>query len=211
MRSEDGDDSGRILVLVAVVLAAIMFVFPLTIPFPLLDPDEGLHASIAQEMVERGNWTMPQFLGRPFLDKPIFFFWVQAASLRLLGPERSGGAAARIDVRPARRNYHGLVGRADVRQHDGVDRGHSLYHHDLAHGDGPGRLPRRGPDSVGDAGHSAALGSRACRRAAGGAGCVLGAGVFWGWPFSPRDCSAPAWSAWPTAAICSSTLCCNCR
>ncbi len=71
---------------VAVVLAAIMFVFPLTIPFPLLDPDEGLHASIAQEMVERGNWSMPQFLGRPFLDKPIFFFWVQAESLRLFGP-----------------------------------------------------------------------------------------------------------------------------
>ena len=85
MRSQAGDDFWRMLVPVAVMLAAIMFVFPLTIPFPLLDPDEGLHASIAQEMVERGNWTVPQFLGRPFLDKPIFFFWVQAASLRLLG------------------------------------------------------------------------------------------------------------------------------
>ena len=86
MRPEEGDDSRRILVPVAVALAAIMFVFPLTIPFPLLDPDEGLHASIAQEMVERGNWSMPQFLGQPFLDKPIFFFWVQAGSLRLFGP-----------------------------------------------------------------------------------------------------------------------------
>jgi 4-amino-4-deoxy-L-arabinose transferase-like glycosyltransferase len=63
-----------------------MFVFPLTIPFALLDPDEGLHASIAQEMVERGDWTIPRFLGQPFLDKPVFFFWMQAASLRLLGP-----------------------------------------------------------------------------------------------------------------------------
>jgi hypothetical protein len=86
MRSHDGGDFGRILLPLAVALAVIMFVLPLTISFPLLDPDEGLHASIAQEMVERGNWTTPQFLGQPFLDKPIFFFWVQAASLRLLGP-----------------------------------------------------------------------------------------------------------------------------
>ncbi len=86
MRLDEGGDFGRILVPLAVALAAIMFVFPLTISFPLLDPDEGLHASIAQEMVERDTWTMPQFLGRPFLDKPIFFFWVQAASLRLFGP-----------------------------------------------------------------------------------------------------------------------------
>jgi 4-amino-4-deoxy-L-arabinose transferase-like glycosyltransferase len=85
MQSQEGD-FWRTLVPVAVVLAAIMFVFPLTIPFALLDPDEGLHASIAQEMDERGNWTIPQFLGRPFLDKPVFFFWVQAASLRLFGP-----------------------------------------------------------------------------------------------------------------------------
>lgn len=89
MRSDDEGDWGRILAPLAIGLAVIMFVFPLTIPFPLLDPDEGLHASIAQEMVEGGNWITPQFLGRPFLDKPIFFFWVQAASLRLLGPSEA--------------------------------------------------------------------------------------------------------------------------
>jgi 4-amino-4-deoxy-L-arabinose transferase-like glycosyltransferase len=66
-------------------LAAVLFVYPLAIPFPLMDPDEGLHASIAQEMVERGNWITPSFLGQPFLDKPIFFFWMQDASLRIFG------------------------------------------------------------------------------------------------------------------------------
>jgi hypothetical protein len=89
MRSDERSVLGRNLVPLAVVLAAIMFVFPLTISFPLLDPDEGLHASIAQEMVERGDWTTPQFLGQPFLDKPIFFFWVQAASLRVFGPSET--------------------------------------------------------------------------------------------------------------------------
>ena len=52
---------------------------------PLIDPDEGLHAAIAQEMVERGDYIMPRFLGKPFPDKPVFFFWAMAGSLRLLG------------------------------------------------------------------------------------------------------------------------------
>lgn len=75
----------RPLILLAVALACVLFAFPLTIFFPLLDPDEGLHAAIAQEMVEQGDWVTPTFLGRPFLDKPILYFWVQAASLSLLG------------------------------------------------------------------------------------------------------------------------------
>ena len=75
----------RPLVLLAVVLAVVMFVFPLLVRFPLLDPDEGLHASIALGMVESGDYGTPHFLGRAFLDKPIFYFWAQAASIRLLG------------------------------------------------------------------------------------------------------------------------------
>ena len=82
---DDNRTSWQPLALLATVIAAVMFVFPLAIHFPLLDPDEGLHASIAQDMVERGDFVTPHFLGRPFLDKPIFYFWVQAASLRLLG------------------------------------------------------------------------------------------------------------------------------
>ena len=69
----------------AVAIALVMFVLPLAIHFPLLDPDEGLHAGIAQEMVERGDWITPHFLGEPFLDKPILYFWAEAASLRAFG------------------------------------------------------------------------------------------------------------------------------
>jgi 4-amino-4-deoxy-L-arabinose transferase-like glycosyltransferase len=75
----------RWLFTLAAALAAIVFVFPLTVHFPLLDPDEGLHASIAQEMVERGDWLTPHFMGEPFFDKPILYFWCQALSLRLFG------------------------------------------------------------------------------------------------------------------------------
>ena len=86
--TNDEGTSCRPLVLLAIVIAAVMFVFPLFVRFPLLDPDEGLHASIAQEMVERGDWITPRFLGQPFLDKPILYFWIQAASLRVFGSTR---------------------------------------------------------------------------------------------------------------------------
>ncbi len=71
--------------MLAATLAVVMFILPLFVPFPLLDPDEGLHAAIAQEMVASGSWTTPRFLGQPFLDKPILYFWGQAASLSAFG------------------------------------------------------------------------------------------------------------------------------
>jgi len=73
------------LLALAAVLAGVVFVYPLTLGTPLLDPDEGLHSAIAREMVESGDWLVPRFLGEPFLDKPILYFWAQAASLSLFG------------------------------------------------------------------------------------------------------------------------------
>src|SRR5205814_730042 len=48
---------------------------------------------ISQEMVERGDLIVPRFLGRAFLDKPILFFWAQAASINTFGMNT---AAARL-------------------------------------------------------------------------------------------------------------------
>src|SRR3954469_25247331 len=67
------------------VVALVLVVAPLAANAPLFDPDEGLHAAIAQEMVSSGDYVTPTFLGEPFLDKPILFFWAEAVSLRLLG------------------------------------------------------------------------------------------------------------------------------
>jgi 4-amino-4-deoxy-L-arabinose transferase-like glycosyltransferase len=44
-------------------------------------------------MVQRGDYVTPTFRGEPFLDKPILFFWAEAASLRLFGDR---AAAVRI-------------------------------------------------------------------------------------------------------------------
>src|SRR5436190_21034332 len=80
---------GKTLALVAAVLCFV----PLLVSSPLLDPDEGLHAAIAQEMVLRHDYVTPTFLGAPFLDKPILFFWAEAFSLRAFGMNE---AAVRI-------------------------------------------------------------------------------------------------------------------
>jgi len=79
--------------LVVTVVALILYLAPLLLDAPLTDPDEGLHAAISQEMVERGDFIVPRFVGRAFFDKPILFFWAQAASMRLFGMST---AAARL-------------------------------------------------------------------------------------------------------------------
>ena len=66
-------------------LALVFLLGPLVASAPLVDPDEGLHAAIAQEMVSRHDYVTPTFLGEPFLDKPILFFWAEALSLRVFG------------------------------------------------------------------------------------------------------------------------------
>lgn len=68
----------------ALVLAA--YVLPLAVPVPLMEDDEGLHAAIAVEIVERGDWTVPRLLTEPFLDKPMLYFWMQATSIAAFGP-----------------------------------------------------------------------------------------------------------------------------
>jgi 4-amino-4-deoxy-L-arabinose transferase-like glycosyltransferase len=67
------------------IVALALVIAPLAANAPLFDPDEGLHAAIAQEMVRSGDYVTPRFLGEPFLDKPILFFWSEALSLRVFG------------------------------------------------------------------------------------------------------------------------------
>src|SRR3569832_1486807 len=72
-----------------VAVAVALVIAPLLANAPLFDPDEGLHAAIAQEMVLRGDYVTPAFLGEQFLDKPILFFRAEAAALRLFGDRES--------------------------------------------------------------------------------------------------------------------------
>lgn len=47
--------------------------------------DEGMHGSIALNMLISGDWITPVFQGEPFLDKPPLFNWMNAISFMLFG------------------------------------------------------------------------------------------------------------------------------
>ncbi len=77
--------SQRLCLLTILVCAAGIYIYPLALGTPLTDPDEGLHASIAQEMVDRGDYFIPRINGEPFRDKPFLYSAAQAISLRTFG------------------------------------------------------------------------------------------------------------------------------
>src|SRR5579862_9516747 len=53
--------------------------------YPLFTPDEGRYAEVAREMVATGDYITPRVNGVAFLDKPILYYWLQAAAIHLFG------------------------------------------------------------------------------------------------------------------------------
>ncbi|MBM4071494.1 MAG: glycosyltransferase family 39 protein [Planctomycetes bacterium] len=51
----------------------------------LWDMDEGNYAEAAREMLLSGDWIVPTFNFKIFIDKPPLMYWSQAVSYRLLG------------------------------------------------------------------------------------------------------------------------------
>lgn len=52
---------------------------------PLFDLDEGAFTAATREMFERGDFLMTYLDGAPRYDKPILIYWLQAASVSVLG------------------------------------------------------------------------------------------------------------------------------
>lgn len=52
---------------------------------PLAMPDEGRYLSVAWEMLQRGDWTVPTLDGLPFFHKPPLFYWLADAAMAVLG------------------------------------------------------------------------------------------------------------------------------
>ncbi|MCB9876982.1 MAG: phosphatase PAP2 family protein [Planctomycetes bacterium] len=57
-----------------------------TAHFSLLDVDEPRFATASRTMLETGNWIVPWFNGEERFDKPVFIYWLQAASMAILHP-----------------------------------------------------------------------------------------------------------------------------
>ncbi len=65
-------------------VAIILYFFQLG-QAPFLDPPEGLHANIAQEMNSSGEWLTPHMNGVRYFDKPPLLYWLMGGSFSLLG------------------------------------------------------------------------------------------------------------------------------
>ena len=48
-------------------------------------PDEPRYASIARDMAETSDWVTPRLYGKPWFEKPPFFYWGAAISFKLFG------------------------------------------------------------------------------------------------------------------------------
>jgi 4-amino-4-deoxy-L-arabinose transferase-like glycosyltransferase len=72
-------------ILLVLLGAAVVFLIGLHAT-PLIDRDEPRYAQASKQMLESGNWIVPYYLDDERLKKPIFIYWCQALSMRVLGP-----------------------------------------------------------------------------------------------------------------------------
>lgn len=74
----------RLIDLLAIAAVALAFFWQLG-AVPLLDVDEGAFSEATREMLASGNFVSTTLDGEPRHDKPILIYWLQAASVSLLG------------------------------------------------------------------------------------------------------------------------------
>ena len=53
--------------------------------FGLLGADEPRYAQVAREMLGRSDWVTPTLQGKPWLEKPVLYYWQAMLSFRALG------------------------------------------------------------------------------------------------------------------------------
>lgn len=53
--------------------------------FGLVGADEPRYAQVAREMLERSDWVTPTLLGKPWLEKPVLYYWEAMLSFRVFG------------------------------------------------------------------------------------------------------------------------------
>lgn len=71
--------------LILLLLVSVFVMFYRLGDAPLQDWDEGIYATIAAEMVDRGDYLRMTLMGEPWFEKPILPFWLNALSFRVLG------------------------------------------------------------------------------------------------------------------------------
>ena len=53
--------------------------------FGFIGPDEPRYAWIARDMADSGDWVTPRLYGKPWFEKPVFYYWSAALCFKLFG------------------------------------------------------------------------------------------------------------------------------
>ena len=61
--------------------------------FGLVGADEPRYAQVAREMLDRSDWVTPTLQGKPWLEKPVLYYWQAVLAFRVAGVT---GPAARL-------------------------------------------------------------------------------------------------------------------
>src|SRR5262249_56901675 len=89
------------LIAAAAVLATSVFLLGIG-RTDLWPPDETRVAEISREMLDHGHWLLPRLNGRPFIEEPPLFYWLQAGRFPSSGRRSPRAARAPRPPRPAR-------------------------------------------------------------------------------------------------------------
>lgn len=71
-------------VLLLVALCGFLFFYGLG-AFGLVGADEPRYAQVAREMLDRSDWVTPTLQGKPWLEKPVLYYWEAMVSFRVAG------------------------------------------------------------------------------------------------------------------------------
>lgn len=77
------------------LLAAALALPLLIIGSPLIEVDDARYAEVPRAMAASGDWVQPSLNGMAYVEKPPLWYWLGAASIRVLGPSE---AAARLPM-----------------------------------------------------------------------------------------------------------------
>lgn len=69
----------------SIILLSLLLLLAGNWILPLTDRDEARFAEASREMIQRGDYIVPWFNGNWRFDKPVFIYWCQIASYRVLG------------------------------------------------------------------------------------------------------------------------------
>ncbi|MBY0462112.1 MAG: glycosyltransferase family 39 protein [Alphaproteobacteria bacterium] len=81
-------DSFKNLISVGLFFCTLIFFFTFQLGNrPFATPDEGRYVEIPREMVVTGDYLTPRLNNVKYFEKPPFFYWLQASSIKVFGPD----------------------------------------------------------------------------------------------------------------------------